>query len=93
MSQETKEEKKEKPGFFEGLKLIAQHKYLLGIFIFLLAYEAVQVIIDFFWKFEAKQAFPDEAVRAEYYADFAVLIGIISFLFLLFGISEISLSQ
>jgi len=89
MSQETKEEKKEKPGFFEGLKLILQHGYLLGIFIFLLAYEAVQTIIDFFWKFEAKKAFPQEAVRAEYYADFAVLIGVLSFFFLLFGISNI----
>jgi len=89
ISHQTKEEKSAKPGFLEGLKLIMQHRYLLGIFIFLLAYEAVQAIIDFFWKFEAKKAFPDEAVRAEYYADFAVLIGVLSFLFLLFGINNI----
>ncbi len=81
--------KKEKPGFFEGLKLLVTNGYLLGIFVFLLAFEAVTTIIDFYFKFKVKMAFPDELMRSDYYATFAVITGLLSFFALVFGISNI----
>jgi AAA family ATP:ADP antiporter len=86
-----KEEKKKeaKPGFLEGLKLLLTHGYLLGIFVFLLAFEAVATIVDFSFKLQVRRAFPDELMRSDYFATFAVITGILSFLSLLFGISNI----
>jgi len=83
------EDKKEKPGFLEGLKLLLTNGYLLGIFVFLLAFEAVTTIVDFYFKFKVSAAFPDELMRSDYFATFAVITGLLSFFSLLFGISNI----
>ncbi|HBR71090.1 TPA: hypothetical protein DIC20_04905 [Candidatus Dependentiae bacterium] len=83
----TTEEKK--PGFLEGLKLLVTNTYLLGIFVFLLAFESVTTIIDFYFKFKVKMQFPDELMRSDYLATFAVITGLLSFFSLLFGISNI----
>ncbi len=81
--------KKEKPGFLEGLKLLVTNGYLLGIFVFLLAFEAVTTVIEFYFKFKVKAAFPDELMRSDYLATFAVITGLLSFFSLVFGISNI----
>jgi len=80
---------KKKPGFLEGLKLLVTNAYLLGIFVFLLAFEAVTTIIDFYFKFKVKAQFPDELMRSDYLATFAVITGLLSFFSLLFGVSNI----
>jgi len=81
--------KKEAPGFFEGLKLLLTNGYLLGIFVFLLAFEAVTTILDFYFKFKVRAAFSDELMRSDYLATFAVITGLLSFFSLLFGIGNI----
>lgn len=84
-----KTDTKKKPGFLEGLKLLLTNSYLLGIFVFLLAFEAVTTIVDFYFKFKVKAQFPDELMRSDYLATFAVITGLLSFFSLLFGISNI----
>jgi AAA family ATP:ADP antiporter len=81
--------KKKKPGFFEGLKLLFSHGYLLGIFLFLFAFEVVNTIIDFYFNVLAKAAYPVTLDRSNYLAGFAVVVGIVSSLSLIFGISNI----
>jgi len=85
----SEESKEKKPGFFDGLKLLLTKGYLFGIFLFLLAFEAVATIIDFYFKVQVKNAFPTEAARSGYLAEFAVVTGIVSTLCLLFGINNI----
>jgi len=84
-----KTDEKEKPGFLEGLKLLLTNGYLLGIFVFLLAFEAVTTIIDFYFKVKVRAQFPDELMRSDYLATFGVMIGLLSFFSLLFGVSNI----
>jgi len=85
----SKKDQKGKPVFLEGLKLLFTNSYLLGIFVFLLAFDAITSIIDFYFKFQAKAQFPDELMRSDYLATFAVITGLLSFFALLFGISNI----
>jgi len=82
-------EKKEKPGFLEGLKLLVSNGYLLGIFFVYFAYEVIQTIIDFYWKVQVKAAFPVEVDRSNFLAWFAVSVGLVSSLSILLGISKI----
>ncbi|MCK5632350.1 hypothetical protein KAH94_01240 [bacterium] len=81
--------KKEKSGFFEGLRLIASNWYLLGIFLMITIYEAVVVIFDFHFHAMAKAAYPQEIANAEYLAKFGVTTGIVASLCVLLGINSI----
>lgn len=83
------QDKKKKPGFLSGLKLLLTNGYLLGIFTFLLAFEAITTIVDFYFKLKVKTQFPEELIRSDYLATFAVITGLLSFFSLLFGISNI----
>ncbi len=85
----VEDSKEKKPGFLEGLRLLLTQGYLFGIFVFLLAFEAVTTIVDFYFKVQVKTAFDTEALRSEYLAQFAVVTGIVSTLCLLLGISNI----
>jgi ATP:ADP antiporter, AAA family len=84
-----KDHKDENPSFFEGLMLLIKNKYLLGIFVFLLSFEAITTLVDFYFIFKVKAAFPDEMMRSDYLATFAVITGLVSFFSLVFGISNI----
>jgi ATP:ADP antiporter, AAA family len=79
----------EKPGFFEGLKLLTTKGYLMGIFIFMLAFETINTVIEYYFKLKVKAQFPDELLRSNYLATFAVITGLLSFFCLLFGVSNI----
>ena len=79
----------EKPGFFEGLKLLVTKSYLLGIFMFMLAYETIVTIVDFIFKQQVSATFAAEALRSNYMANIAVITGLVSFFCLLFGVSNI----
>ncbi len=87
----TKKEKKEKKnaGFFEGLRLIANNWYLLGIFLVVFIYDAVVVIFDFHFHAMAKAAFPQEVANAEYLSQFGVWTGVVALLCILLGINNI----
>jgi ATP:ADP antiporter, AAA family len=69
--------------------LLIKNKYLLGIFVFLLSFEAITTLVDFYFIFKVKAAFPDEMMRSDYLATFAVITGLVSFFSLVFGISNI----
>ncbi len=77
------------PGFLEGLKLMLREKYLLGIFAVISIYEIIVTIIDFNFKLLVYKGYATEAERTAYLGDYAVWVNLISFLCLLFGVSNI----
>lgn len=77
------------PGFLEGLKLLINEKYLLGIFGVIAIYEIIVTIIDFNFKYLVFTTFDSEVLRSAYLGDYAVKVNIVAFLCLLFGISNI----
>lgn len=83
------EHTKSKPGFLEGLRLIVSNKYLLGIFGIIFIYEIIGQIIEFRFKYLVGTSFADDATRTLYLGDSAVWINTVSFLCLLFGVSNI----
>jgi len=87
--EKKKKKKRKKVGFLDGLKLIFNKGYLLGIFFMVGAYEMIVVVFDYHFKSMVKSAFPAEAASAGYLAQYAVWTGIISFLCVLFGINTI----
>ena len=76
-------------GFFEGLTLLVRQKYLLGIFGIIAFYEIITQIIDFNFKVLVYNSFASEALRTEYLGSNAVLLNLVAFLSLLFGVSNI----
>jgi len=85
--QETK--KREKTGFFEGIKTIFQNGYLMGILFVIMVFEIIVTVFDFQFKVMAKAAFPLEAANAAYLAKYAYTTGIVAFLCVFFGINNI----
>lgn len=85
---ESAESEKE-PGFFEGLTLILNHGYLMGMFFLATAYEIVAVIFDNHFKQSVAELFPSEVMRSAYLQDYAVWTGIMSTACVLFGINNI----
>lgn len=81
--------KDEEPGFLEGLMLMLKQPYLMGIFAVISIYEIIVTIIDFNFKVLVFNSFDSEALRSAYLGDYAVMVNVVSFLCLLFGISNI----
>lgn len=81
--------KEVEPGFMEGLVLMLKQPYLLGIFAAIGIYEIIITIIDYYFKFLVCQEYTTEATRSAYLGDYAVWVNVVSFLCLLFGISNI----
>lgn len=86
----------EEPGFFDGLKLLLSHGYLLAITGIIIFYEVVVTILDYFFKSTAADYFrstvaPDqfETSLSAYLSDYAVWTGIVATLCVLFGINNI----
>ena len=77
------------PGFLEGLFLMLKEPYLLGIFAVISIYEIIVTIIDFNFKVLVFNSFETEALRSAYLGDYAVWVNVVSFLCLLFGVSNI----
>jgi len=86
---EQREEKKQKPGFFEGLKLIVQHRYLIGIFAVNFIYEVVVTIFDFNFKVAAGEHYSGVAL-SKYLSIYGSSVNIVSLACLLLGISNIT---
>jgi AAA family ATP:ADP antiporter len=83
------EVKKEEPGFFEGLKLLVKHKYLLGIFCVNFIYEIIVTIFDFNFKVAAADQYSGVALSS-YLSLFASSVNIVSASCLILGISNIT---
>jgi len=84
-----KPKNKEAVSFLDGLKLIFTKGYLLGIFLMVSAYEAIVVVFDYHFKSMAKMVYSGEANYASFLAEYAVWTGVISTIFVLFGINSI----
>ena len=88
-SNEIKEEKKQEPGFLEGLKLMLKHRYLLGIFAANFIYEFVVTIFDFNFKIAAGAQYSGVAL-SNYLSIYGSSVNIVSLSCLLLGISNIT---
>ena len=84
-----KEETKHEPGFFEGLKLMLAHRYLICIFAANFIYELIVTIFDFNFKLAAGTAYAGVAL-SNYLSLYASSVNIISLLCLLLGISNVT---
>lgn len=96
-SNEKEEEEEQEPGFFEGLRLLLTHKYLLGIFAVVAFPEVIATIFDVHFNSLAYQYFYDmypanEATMhmGQYLGWYGSSVNIIALLFLLCGIGNIS---
>ncbi len=82
-------EKKQEPGFLEGLKLLLKHKYLLGIFAANFIYEVVVTIFDFNFKVAASSQYTGVAL-SHYLSLYGSSVNIVSLGCLLLGISNVT---
>jgi ATP:ADP antiporter, AAA family len=79
----------EETGFFEGLKLLFSHYYLLGMFAIIMIFEIIITIIDFHFKSSVANAFVSELEVSSYFASYGTWVGIISSICVLGGINNI----
>jgi AAA family ATP:ADP antiporter len=82
-------EKKQEPGFLEGLKLLLKHKYLMGIFAANFIYEVVITIFDFNFKISASSEYSGVAL-SNYLSLYGSSVNVVSLLCLLLGISNVT---
>ncbi len=86
---EASVERKQEPGFLEGLKLLLKNRYLLGIFAANFIYEVVVTIFDFNFKISASTQYSGVAL-SHYLSLYGSSVNIVSLLCLLLGISNIT---
>jgi len=82
-------EKQQEPGFLEGLKLLIQNRYLLGIFAANFIYEVVVTIFDFNFKLSASSEYSGVAL-SRYLSLYGSSVNIVSLSCLLLGISNVT---
>lgn len=77
------------PGFFEGLRLVATHPYLIGIFCVIVFPDILATIFDMHFNVKAEQNFPGVAL-AEFFGRYASAVNATTLLFLILGINNIT---
>ena len=82
-------EEKQEPGFFEGLKLLLQHRYLLCIFSMLFFFEMLTQIFDFHFKCMAAEQFAGLAL-VEYISTYSSMVSLMTLLCLVLGVNRIT---
>lgn len=83
-------EKKEKPGFIEGLKLMFSEPYLFAIFFIVCAFEVIATVFDLQFKILiAEYAKGNDALYAAFSGDFGVTLSLLALYSLLFGLGKI----
>lgn len=85
----NEKETEEEPGFFEGLRLLVSNSYLLGIFAIVTIYEILVTVFDFHFKKMGALVYTNEGALQSFLSEYAYMTGVVSFLCLLFGISNI----
>ena len=78
------------PGFLEGLRLLLTESYLFGIFLIIGLYELVVTVIDNHFKLSVAMHYAGEGASAGFLSDYAVMVGVVAFLSILFGINNIT---
>ena len=84
-----KRRKKQKTGFFDGLKLLLANKYLLGIFVILFMFEIIVTFIEFNFQTLVIKSFATGVARNIYLSDWGFTVNLITFLCLFFGLNNI----
>jgi len=84
-----KEEKKQEPGFLEGLKLVLAYRYLICIFAVNSIYELIITIFDFNFKLAAATAYSGVAL-SNYLSIYGSSVNIVAVSCLLLGINNIT---
>ncbi len=82
-------EAEQEPGFLEGLKLLLQHKYLLGIFAVISFYEIIVTIFDFHFKYLAGSVYSGIALD-RYFGWYGSSVNLVALICLLLGVSNIT---
>lgn len=80
----------QEPGFFEGLTLLVQHKYLLGIFAVVAFPEFITAVVDVHFNSLAAQHYTTSTALANYLGWYGSSVNFIALLFLLCGVSNIT---
>lgn len=86
---EEQDDEKKEPGFFDGLKLLLAHRYLIGIFTVIFIYEVVVTIFDFNFKIAAGTYYSGVEL-SHYLSVYGSSVNIVSLLCLLLGISNVT---
>lgn len=86
---EQAEEHKQEPGFFEGLRLLLKHGYLLGIFAVIAFPEVITTIIDLHFNSLASSHYSGTEL-AEYLGLYGSSVNVVALLFLLLGVGNIT---
>jgi len=86
---ESQAEQEQKTGFFEGLRLLVRHKYLLGISSIIIFPEIITTIFDLHFHSLAAQQYSGVHL-VEYFGAHGSAVNIMTFLFLIGGISNIT---
>lgn len=85
----TKEEHYDKNGFFEGLKILVTHKYLLAIFFVNFTYEIIITVFDFNFKVAAGTLYSGVEL-SHYLSIYGSSVNIVTLLCFLLGITNIT---
>ena len=86
---EKSTEKEQEPGFLEGLRLILQHKYLMGIFSIIFIYEVIVTIFDYNFKYLAATHYTGTELTA-YLGWYGSSVNFVALACLLLGVNNIT---
>lgn len=86
---EAQEEAEQEPGFFEGLRILLKHRYLLGIFAAVAFPDLLIAIFDFHFQLMASDVYSGTAL-AEYWGYYGSVVNIVALSCLLLGVGNIT---
>ena len=78
---------KKKTGFWEGLRLLVKHPYLLGIFVITTGYEIIGIMFEFQMNLLAHQIYPTKELFAAFFARYGMCVNGLTLAFALLGTS------
>lgn len=81
--------KRQEHDFLEGLKLLLSHKYLIGIFVVIFAYDVIVSIFDFNFQISASTQYTGVAL-SHYLSVYSSSVNIFTVFLLFFGINNIT---
>lgn len=88
-NEKTDNDKKEDPGFIEGLKLVFSHKYLIAIFAIHFVYDIMTAIFDYNFKLAAATQYQGVEL-SNFLGLHGSVVNVASLLCLLLGVSNIT---
>jgi len=80
----------EEPGFFEGLHILTNHAYLLGIFFVIFAYEFIVTVFDFNFQSAAFAHYGNTPAYTSYMGLYGSSVNLVALICLLLGVSNIT---